>query len=80
MLALAEMLVGQHGEQEQQNRRQQRFGQRMVGRRHQPHQPAAGIERSGDARHHPGGEPERHAARHQLGGQHRHGMDDEGER
>ncbi len=80
VLALAEMLVGQHGEQEQQHRRQQRLGQRVVGRGDEPHQPPASPERGEDAGHHPGGEPERDAARQEPGGQDRQRMHHEGER
>ena len=80
VLALAEMLVGQHGEKEQQHRRQQRLGQRMIGRWHEPHQPPAGPEGGEDPGHHPGGEPEGGTAPQELGGQHRQRMHHEGER
>ena len=79
MLALSEMFVGQHHEQEEQHRRQQRLGECMIGGRHQPDQAPASEEGSDDPGHHPGREPERHAAGQQAGRQHRQGMDDEGE-
>ena len=79
VFALAEMLVGKHREQEQQHRRQQGFGKRMVRRGHEMHEAAARPEGGEDAGDHPGREPEGHRSRQDLRRQNRQAMEDEGQ-
>jgi hypothetical protein len=80
VLALAEMLVGQHGEQEQQHRWQKRLGEGMVGGRHEADELPAGPERGEDARNHPRREPEGDRAGQEPGRQHGQSVHDEGQR